>query len=204
MSVVTRFAPSPTGLLHIGGVRTALFSWLYARHHAANSSCGWRIPTAKRSTDEAVRVILEGMNWLGLTADEGPYYRRNASTVIARCWRQLLGAGHAYRCYAPGRIWTPCASASWRQSRSPATTPVPRPPDVYPRASIRSSAFQNPLDGEVLVDDQIHGRVVFQNSGLDGLIIARSDGNRALPTSASSSMTNGHGRDPRDPAAMII
>src|ERR1700722_13586245 len=99
MSVVTRFAPSPTGMLHIGGVRTALFSWLYARHHGGKFILRVEDTDRERFTEEAVRVILDGMRWLELTADEGPYFQSKRydryRTVIA----QLLAQGAAYRCY---------------------------------------------------------------------------------------------------------
>ncbi|MGH9643178.1 MAG: glutamate--tRNA ligase, partial [Terriglobales bacterium] len=99
MSVVTRFAPSPTGLLHIGGVRTALFSWLYARHNHGTFILRIEDTDRERSTDEAVRVILEGMQWLGLDADEGPYYQTQRYDRYRAALGRLLERGEAYRCY---------------------------------------------------------------------------------------------------------
>src|SRR5579862_9636956 len=98
-TVVTRFAPSPTGLLHIGGVRTALFSWLYARHNGGKFILRVEDTDRERSTDEAVKVILDGMAWLELTADEGPYYQTQRYDRYREVIRGMLTAGTAYRCY---------------------------------------------------------------------------------------------------------
>ncbi len=178
MTVVTRFAPSPTGLLHIGGVRTALFSWLYARHHGGKFVLRVEDTDRERSTEDAVRVILDGMHWLGLDGDEGPYFQTQRYERYRAVIQQLLDAGLAYHCYCSkqeldamreaqlARKQKPRYDGRWRDSRQPA------PPGVVP--VIR---FKNPLDGEVVVDDLVHGRTVFQNSELDDLIIQRSDGN---------------------------
>src|SRR5215210_4547969 len=99
MEVVTRFAPSPTGLLHVGGVRTALFSWLQARRHDGKFILRVEDTDRERSTDEAVRVILEGMHWLGLNADEGPYYQTQRFDRYREVIAQMLGGGTAYHCY---------------------------------------------------------------------------------------------------------
>src|SRR5258706_8737142 len=99
MSVVTRFAPSPTGLLHIGGVRTALFSWLYARHHGGKFILRVEDTDRERSTGEAVQVILDGMQWLGLSADEGPYYQSRRFERYREVLDGMLTRGDAYRCY---------------------------------------------------------------------------------------------------------
>jgi glutamyl-tRNA synthetase len=178
MTVVTRFAPSPTGLLHIGGVRTALFSWLYARRHGGRFILRVEDTDRERSTDEAVRVILDGMRWLGLDEDEGPFYQTQRYERYRAVIQQLLDAGLAYRCYCTrqeldamreaqlARKEKPRYDGRWRDSTA---TP---PEGVTP--AIR---FRNPLDGEVVVDDLVHGRTVFQNAELDDLIIQRSDGN---------------------------
>jgi len=177
MTVVTRFAPSPTGLLHIGGVRTALFSWLYARH------CGGRFilriedTDRERSTDEAVRVILEGMQWLRLDADEGPYYQTQRYGRYAEVLQQMLSQGSAYRCYCTKqeldamREQQLARREKQRYDGRCRDRAEPRP-GVVP--AIR---FRNPLQGQVVVEDQVHGRVVFENAELDDLVIARSDGN---------------------------
>src|SRR5690606_7432279 len=99
MAVVTRFAPSPTGLLHVGGVRTALYSWLYARRHGGKFILRIEDTDLERSTQEAVRVILDGMRWLGLQEDEGPYYQTQRFGRYAEVLAGMLQAGHAYRCY---------------------------------------------------------------------------------------------------------
>jgi len=177
MSVVTRFAPSPTGLLHIGGVRTALFSWLYARHHGGKFILRVEDTDRERSTDEAVRVILEGMNWLGLTADEGPYYQTQRFDRYRAVLAQLLGAGHAYRCYCSREDLDAMRQRQLAAKQKPRYDGRCRDRQDVPQGVDPVIRFRNPLDGEVVVDDQIHGRVVFQNSELDDLIIARSDGN---------------------------
>ncbi len=177
MSVVTRFAPSPTGLLHIGGVRTALFSWLYARHHGGKFILRVEDTDRERSTDAAVRVILEGMNWLGLTADEGPYYQTQRFDRYRTVLAQLLGAGHAYRCYCSREELDAMRQRQLASKHKPRYDGRCRDRPDAPQGVEPVIRFRNPLDGEVVVDDQIHGRVVFQNSELDDLIIARSDGN---------------------------
>jgi glutamyl-tRNA synthetase len=176
MSVVTRFAPSPTGLLHIGGVRTALFSWLYARHCAGKFILRIEDTDQDRSTEQAVRVIIEGMRWLGLTADEGPYFQTQRFDRYRAVLSELLAAGKAYRCY--------CSKAELEAMREAQLAAKQKPrydgrcrERLEPRAGVAPVIrFRNPLDGQVVVEDQVHGRVVFQNSELDDLIIARSDG----------------------------
>jgi glutamyl-tRNA synthetase len=175
-TVVTRFAPSPTGMLHIGGVRTALFSWLYARH------CGGRFilrvedTDRERSTEQAVRVILEGMQWLGLTADEGPYYQTQRSDRYRTVLAQMLERGQAYRCYCTKEELEAMRAEQLARKQKPRYDGRCRERHE-PRAGVDPVIrFRNPLSGEVVVDDQVHGRVVFQNAELDDLIIARSDG----------------------------
>jgi glutamyl-tRNA synthetase len=172
----TRFAPSPTGLLHIGGVRTALFSWLYARRHAGTFILRVEDTDRERSTDEATQVILDGMEWLGLNADEGPFYQTKRMDRYREVLTQFIEAGHAYRCYctkdelAAMRAHQEATKQKPRYNGTCRTRVDPRP-GVDP--VIR---FKNPLDGVVVVDDAIHGNVAFDNTELDDLIIARSDG----------------------------
>ncbi len=174
--IVTRFAPSPTGLLHIGGVRTALFSWLQARRQGGKFILRIEDTDRERSTDEAVRVILEGMQWLGLAADEGPFYQTARFDRYKQVIAGLLAAGKAYRCY--------CTKEELEQLRSEqmARKEKPRYDGRWrERTDAREGVepvirFKNPLAGEVVVEDLVHGRVVFQNTELDDLIIARSDG----------------------------
>jgi glutamyl-tRNA synthetase len=177
MTVRTRFAPSPTGYLHIGGARTALFSWLYARKHGGQFILRIEDTDLERSTEESVNAILEGMTWLGLDYDEGPFYQTQRFDRYTEVIQTLVGKGHAYRCYcSKGRLEALREQQMANREkprydgccRDGATPPAADAPFVI--------RFRNPQAGEVVVDDQIRGRVVFQNSELDDLIIARSDG----------------------------
>jgi glutamyl-tRNA synthetase len=176
MTVRTRFAPSPTGFLHIGGLRTALFCWLYARRHAGQFVLRIEDTDLERSTAEAIQQILDGLEWAGLDYDEGPFFQTKRFERYKEVIEELLAEGKAYRCYCSkeeleqmraqqiARGEKPRYDGRWRErTDSPAgVAPVVR--------------FKNPLEGEVVVDDVVHGRVIFQNSELDDLIIARSDG----------------------------
>jgi glutamyl-tRNA synthetase len=176
MTVRTRFAPSPTGFLHIGGLRTALFCWLYARRHAGHFVLRIEDTDLERSTPEAIQQILDGLEWAGLVHDEGPYFQSKRFDRYKDVIEELLAAGKAYRCYCSkeeleqmraqqiARGEKPRYDGRWRERTDsvPGVAPVVR--------------FKNPLVGEAVVDDVVHGRVVFQNSELDDLIIARSDG----------------------------
>jgi glutamyl-tRNA synthetase len=176
MTVRTRFAPSPTGLLHIGGVRTALFSWLYARRHGGVFILRVEDTDRERSTEAATQVILDGMEWLGLSADEGPFYQTRRMDRYAEVIQQFLESGHAYRCYCTKeeleamRARQMAAKQKPRYDGTCRTRTAPRP-GVDPVVR-----FRNPVDGVVVVEDVIHGNVVFDNAELDDLIIARSDG----------------------------
>jgi glutamyl-tRNA synthetase len=174
--IVTRFAPSPTGMLHIGGVRTALFSWLYARRHGGKFILRIEDTDRERSTEAATQVILDGMRWLGLTEDEGPFYQTRRMDRYSEVIQQWLRDGKAYRCY--------CTKEELEELRASqmAAKQKPRYDGRWrERNDVREGVppvirFKNPLDGVVVVDDQVHGRVVFDNAELDDLIIARSDG----------------------------
>src|SRR5271169_3640365 len=176
MTVRTRFAPSPTGFLHIGGLRTALFCWLYARHHAGEFILRIEDTDLERSTALAIQQILDGLEWAGLVHDEGPFYQTKRFERYKEVIEEMLMSGSAYRCY--------CSKEELEKMRAEQTARGEKPrydgrwrertdslPDVAPVVR-----FKNPLIGEVVVDDVVHGRVVFQNSELDDLIIARSDG----------------------------
>jgi glutamyl-tRNA synthetase len=176
MTVVTRFAPSPTGLLHVGGVRTALYSWLYARRTGGKFILRVEDTDRERSTDEAVRVILEGMAWLGLNHDEGPYYQTQRFDRYREVIQRMLAEGTAYRCYCTKEELDKMREEQLARKEKPRYTGIWRDrtdarPGVEPVVR-----FKNPLDSAVVVDDVIHGPVTFQNSELDDLIIARSDG----------------------------
>jgi glutamyl-tRNA synthetase len=176
MNVRTRFAPSPTGFLHIGGLRTALFCWLYARRHGGQFVLRIEDTDLERSTEAAIQQILDGMAWAGLAHDEGPYYQTKRFDRYKEVIARLLESGHAYRCYCTKEELAELRAAQTARGEKPRydgrwRDRTDAPPDVAP--VIR---FKNPVEGEVVVDDVVHGRVVFLNSELDDLIIARSDG----------------------------
>jgi glutamyl-tRNA synthetase len=176
MTVVTRFAPSPTGMLHIGGVRTALFSWLYARRHGGKFILRVEDTDRERSTDEATQVILDGMEWLGLSADEGPYYQTRRMDRYREVLDQWLQEGKAYRCYCTKEELEELRAGQMAAKQNPRYDGRWRD-RTDSRAGVDPVIrFKNPLSGSVVVDDQVHGRVVFDNGQLDDLIIARSDG----------------------------
>ena len=176
MTVVTRFAPSPTGLLHVGGVRTALFSWLYARRNAGNFILRVEDTDRERSTDEAVRVILDGMAWLGLDADEGPYFQSRRFDRYREVLRGMLEAGTAYHCYCSKDELDALRGQQIARKQKPRYTGICRE-RREPRPGVDPVVrFRNPPDGAVVVQDLVHGPVTFQNAELDDLIIARSDG----------------------------
>jgi glutamyl-tRNA synthetase len=176
MTVVTRFAPSPTGMLHIGGARTALFSWLHARRTGGRFILRIEDTDRERSTEEAVGVILDGMQWLGLAVDEGPYYQTQRFPRYRKVLERMLSSGLAYRCY--------CTKEELEQLRAEQLARKQKPrydgrcrDRTEPRVGVEPVVrFRNPIDGQVVVDDLVHGRVVFQNAELDDLVIARSDG----------------------------
>jgi glutamyl-tRNA synthetase len=176
MSIVTRFAPSPTGLLHVGGVRTALFSWLYARRMQGKFILRVEDTDRERSTEEAVRVILEGMEWLGLKADEGPYFQTQRFERYREVIAGMLQAGTAYHCYCTKQELDALREAQIARKEKPRYTGICRE-HREPRAGVAPVVrFKNPQEGAVVVQDLVHGVVTFQNAELDDLIIARSDG----------------------------
>jgi glutamyl-tRNA synthetase len=176
MTVVTRFAPSPTGMLHLGGVRTALFSWLYARRTGGGFILRVEDTDRERSTDEAVRVILDGMSWLGLTADEGPYFQTQRFERYRAVIGEMLKAGSAYHCYCTKEELDALRERQIARKEKPRYTGICRD-RTEPRPGVSPVVrFRNPLSGAVVVQDLVHGPVTFQNAELDDLIIARSDG----------------------------
>ena len=175
-TVRTRFAPSPTGTLHIGSVRTALFSWLYARHHAGRFVLRIEDTDKERSTPENVDAILDGMSWLGLDADEGPYFQSQRAERYQEVIQRFLDVGHAYHCYCTREELDELRSEQMREGRKTRYDGRCRS-RREPREGVDPVVrFRNPLDGVVVVDDKIRGRVTFRNAELDDLIIARSDG----------------------------
>jgi glutamyl-tRNA synthetase len=176
MSVVTRFAPSPTGLLHIGGVRTALFSWLHARRHGGKFILRVEDTDRERSTDEAVRVILEGMKWLGLDADEGPIFQTARFPRYREVIERLLAEGKAYRCYCTKEELDQLRTAQIARKEKPRYDGRWRDRTDAREGVAPAVRFKNPLDGKTVVEDLVHGRVEFDNRELDDLVILRSDG----------------------------
>ena len=175
MAVVTRFAPSPTGMLHVGGVRTALFSWLYARRMGGKFILRVEDTDRERSTDEAVKVILEGMAWLDLNADEGPYYQTQRFDRYKEVIRGMLDDGTAYHCYCTKQELDAMREGQIARKEKPRYTGICRD-RTTPREGVSPVVrFRNPTDGAVVVEDLVHGSVTFQNTELDDLIIARSD-----------------------------
>ena len=179
LPVVTRFAPSPTGYLHIGGARTALFNWAFAKHTGGKMLLRIEDTDRERSTEGAIQAILEGMTWLGLTWDGEAVSQHARASRHREVAEMLLAAGHAYRCYcSPQELEAMRAKAeaekrpirydgTWRNRDASEA-----PPGVKP--VIR---FKSPQEGETVIDDNAQGRVVFANKELDDLIILRSDGN---------------------------
>jgi len=177
VTVRTRFAPSPTGLLHVGGARTALFCWLYARHCGGSFILRIEDTDRERSTEASVNAILDGMAWLGLDYDQGPFYQTQRMELYRDQIQRLLAEGKAYHCYCSReRI-----DALREEQRAKGIKPrydgrcrsISAPPQGAPDPVVR---FRNPEHGQVVVDDLIRGHMVFANEELDDLIIARPDG----------------------------
>lgn len=181
MTVRTRFAPSPTGYLHLGGARTALFAWAYARHFGGTFILRIEDTDLERSTPAAVQAILDGMNWLGLHHDEGPYYQMQRMDRYAAVLADMLANGTAYYCYcSPEEVEAmrdkqrvlgekPRYDGTWRpeQGKTLPVIPADRKPVIR---------FKNPLDGEVTWEDVVKGHITIANRELDDLVIARPDG----------------------------
>ncbi|GAA4766692.1 glutamate--tRNA ligase [Novosphingobium ginsenosidimutans] len=176
--VVTRFAPSPTGYLHIGGARTALFNWLYARHHGGTYLLRIEDTDRARSTEPAIAAIFDGLEWLGLAGDEPATFQFARSDRHAEVAHQLLETGHAYRCYltqeelqarreaAQAERRTFRIDSEWRDA-DPASAPAGQPFVVRIKA---------PREGETVIDDEVQGRVTVSNAELDDFVLLRSDG----------------------------
>src|SRR6478672_4464407 len=178
MTVVTRFAPSPTGFLHIGGARTALFNWLYARGRSGKMLLRIEDTDRERSTQAAIEAILDGLSWLGIDWDGEAIYQFARAARHREVAEQLLAGGHAYRCYATPEELAQMREAARREGRARLydgrwrdRDPSEAPPGA--KAAIRLKA---PLAGETVIEDQVQGRVVWQNENLDDLVLLRSDG----------------------------
>ena len=179
--VRTRFAPSPTGYLHIGGARTALFSWAYARRHGGVFILRIEDTDVARSTPEAVQAILDGMSWLELNWDEGPFYQMRRMDRYKEAIQQMLAAGTAYPCYMPPEELDALREAQRARGEKPRYDgrwrPEPGKRLPEPPAGVQPVIrFRNPADGVVAWDDLVKGRIEIANAELDDLIIARADG----------------------------
>lgn len=180
MTVKTRFAPSPTGFLHVGGARTALYSWLCAKHAGGEFVLRIEDTDLERSTQEAIDAIIEGMEWLGLDWDEGPYYQTKRFDRYNEVIDQLLAEGKAYKCYAPKELLDEI------REEQMAAGVKPRYDANHPKVMAANEAatedspfcvrFRNPKEGSVVFEDKIRGRIEIANSELDDLIIRRTDG----------------------------
>jgi glutamyl-tRNA synthetase len=174
MTVVTRFAPSPTGYMHIGNVRTALFNWLYAKHHGGKYLMRIEDTDKERSTQEAVDVIFNSLEWLGLTSDEKPYIQSNHAERHVEVAKQLLDSGHAFKCY--------CTSEEVEKMREEARAsgkPMRydgRCRNAEPQDKPYVVRFKAPQDGETVIEDLVQGKVTIANKQLDDMVLLRTDG----------------------------
>jgi glutamyl-tRNA synthetase len=177
-TVVTRFAPSPTGFLHIGGARTALFNWLYARGRGGKMLLRIEDTDRERSTKAAIDAILDGLTWLGIDWDGEAIYQYSRAAHHREVVEELLAAGRAYRCYASQAELAEMREKARAEGRSKLydgrwrdRDPSEAPPDVKPVIRLKA-----PLTGETVIEDQVQGRVAWQNENLDDLVLLRSDG----------------------------
>ena len=189
--VVTRFAPSPTGFLHIGGARTALFNWAFARHHDGKFLLRIEDTDRARSTDEAIEAILDGMAWLGLNADDEPVFQHKNADRHIEVVQTLLASGNAYKCYC-----TPEEIEAMREAARAAGKPPrydgtwrDRDPGEAPDGQTYVVRFRAPQEGSTVIDDCVQGTVTTANDQLDDLIILRSDG---TPTYMLSVVVDDH------------
>jgi glutamyl-tRNA synthetase len=178
MTVRTRFAPSPTGLLHIGGARTALFNYLFARHHGGTFLLRIEDTDRERSTDAATQTILEGLDWLGLERDEQTVYQSARAARHAEVAHEMLARGHAYYCYCTAEELRRMREQAVAEGRSPRydgrwrdRDPREAPPGITPAIRLKA-----PRDGDTVVEDLVQGTVRVANTEMDDLIILRSDG----------------------------
>ncbi|MFN3863061.1 MAG: glutamate--tRNA ligase [Erythrobacter sp.] len=176
--VVTRFAPSPTGFLHIGGARTALFNWLYARHHGGRALLRIEDTDRKRSTQEAIDAIIEGLDWLGLDYDAPPIFQSDRAERHAEVAWQLFKAGHAYKCFA-----TPEELEAMREEQRASKKPLrydgrwrDRDPSEAPEGAAFTLRLKTPNEGETTIHDRVQGAVTVKNEEIDDYIILRADG----------------------------
>lgn len=174
MTVKTRFAPSPTGYLHVGGARTALYSWLYARNQGGQFVLRIEDTDLERSTQEAIDAIMEGMEWLGLNWEEGPYYQTKRFDRYNQLIDQLLEEGKAYKCYCPRERLDELREKQMADGEKPRYDGKCRDGEAQDLPYV--IRFRNPVEGSVVFDDHVRGRIEIANSELDDLIIRRTDG----------------------------
>ena len=180
MNVRTRFAPSPTGLLHVGGARTALFCWLFARLHGGTFVLRIEDTDRERSTQVSIDAILDGLQWLGLDADEGPWFQTDRLALYREHVERLLREDKAYRCYCSKEELDAMRDAQRARGEKPRYDGRCRNRTGPPRAGVEPVVrFRNPVDGSVVFDDLVRGTVAFDNRELDDLVIARANG---MPT----------------------
>lgn len=177
MAVRTRFAPSPTGFLHVGGVRTALFSWLYARHHQGKFILRIEDTDQERSTEESVQAIIDGMAWLGLDCDEGPFYQTQRYPRYLEIADQLLAEGKAYRCTCSKERLEALREQQINAKEKPRYDGHCREQDLSKTTEPHVIRFKNPKTGVVSFHDQVYGEIHVDNNELDDLILVRTDGN---------------------------
>ncbi len=176
MSVTTRFAPSPTGYLHVGGARTALYSWLLAKRHGGDFVLRIEDTDVERSTEEAKQAILDGMNWLGLSWDTGPIYQTDRFDRYRELIQKLLDEGLAYKCFMSSEELDRIREEQKARGEKPRYPGTWRDRTDHPDGEPFVIRFKNPQEGAVVFDDRIRGEITFSNSELDDLIIQRSDG----------------------------
>ncbi|MGZ3513480.1 MAG: glutamate--tRNA ligase, partial [Thermodesulfobacteriota bacterium] len=170
-AVRTRFAPSPTGDLHIGGARTALFSWLLARHEKGAFILRIEDTDVARSTQESIQVILDAMTWLGMDWDEGPYYQTQRMLFYQEAVEKLLKEGRAYRCYCTPEDLESKREAALKAGIKPKYDRTCLHRKSIPAGGHSAVRFLSPDEGKTVVEDLIQGRVEFENTELDDLII---------------------------------
>jgi glutamyl-tRNA synthetase len=190
-TVITRFAPSPTGFLHIGGARTALFNWLYAKAKGGKMLLRIEDTDRARSTEGAILAILDGLRWLGLDWDGEPVYQFSRAERHREIAERLLAEGKAYRCYAMPEELQAMRDKARAEGRAPGYdgTWRHRDPSDAPEGIMPAVRFKAPQDGETVIEDQVQGRVTFANKDLDDLVLLRSDGS---PTYMLSVVVDDH------------
>ncbi|MBA6339837.1 glutamate--tRNA ligase [Colwellia sp. MB02u-10] len=176
MTLTTRFAPSPTGYLHVGGARTALYSWLYAQKNGGDFILRIEDTDLERSTQASVDAIMDGMNWLNLPWTHGPYFQTQRFDRYKEVIEQLLTSGNAYRCYSTAEEVDAMRAEAKEKGEIEKYNGLWRERTDYPADKPYAIRFKNPLGGDVVIKDMVKGDITISNEQLDDLIIARSDG----------------------------